>query len=183
MIQGGYNLGRTVNDTCFVVNSPQELYQCQVVTPIAGNQQIKFSGSLPLPYGLALSGVFQNIPGTAILANTTFTNDQIAPTLGRNLSGCPAATGPCAGINVTLPMLEPGASYEKRLTQVDVRLLKNFNGDFGRLRITFDLYNLFNANTVLARNNTFGLGGGTGWGQPTNILTGRLIKLGGQFSF
>jgi hypothetical protein len=80
-------------------------------------------------------------------------------------------------------MLEPGASYEKRLTQVDLRLLKNFTGDWGRLRVTFDLYNLFNANTVLARNNTFGLGGGSGWGQPTNILTGRLIKLGGQFSF
>jgi hypothetical protein len=183
MIQGGYNLGRTVNDTCFVVNSPQDLYQCQVVTPIAGNQQIKFSGSLPLPYGLALSGVFQNIPGTAIQANTTFTNDQIAPSLGRNLSGCPAATGPCSGINVALPMLEPNGAFEKRLTQVDLRLLKNFNGDFGRLRVTFDLYNLFNANTVLARNNTFGLGGGVGWGQPTNILTGRLIKLGGQFSF
>ena len=183
LIQGGYNLGETVNDECFVVNTPQELYQCRVVTPIAGNQQVKFSGSYPLPYGVTLSGVFQNIPGVAVLANARFSNADIAPSLGRNLSGCPAPTGACpAGVSVVLPMLEPGSEYEERLTQVDLRLLKDFAGDFGRIRVTFDLYNLFNANTVLGRNNTFGPGG-AGWGQPTNILTGRLIKLGGQYSW
>ena len=183
LIQGGYNLGETVNDECFVVNTPQELYQCRVVTPIAGNQQVKFSGSYPLPYGVTLSGVFQNIPGVAVLANARFFNADIAPSLGRNLSGCPAPTGACpAGVSVVLPMLEPGSEYEERLTQVDLRLLKDFAGDFGRIRVTFDLYNLFNANTVLGRNNTFGPGG-AGWGQPTNILTGRLIKLGGQYSW
>ena len=183
LIQGGYNLGETVNDECFVVNTPQELYQCRVVIPIAGNQQVKFSGSYPLPYGVTLSGVFQNIPGVAVLANARFSNADIAPSLGRNLSGCPAPTGACpAGVSVVLPMLEPGSEYEERLTQVDLRLLKDFAGDFGRIRVTFDLYNLFNANTVLGRNNTFGPGG-AGWGQPTNILTGRLIKLGGQYSW
>lgn len=158
-ISGGYNLGRTVDDQCYVVNSPQEMYQCRVVTPIAGNQQVKFIWSYPLPYGLAVSGVVQNIPGVAIQATTTFTNDQIAPSLGRNLSRCPAPTGPCSGITVALPLLEPNALYEERLTQVDLRLLKNFVGDWGRFRVTFDLYNLFNASTVLARNNTYGLGG------------------------
>ena len=182
-ISGGYNLGRTVNDQCYVVNSRQELYKCRVVTPIAGNQEVKFSGSYRLPYGVALSAVFQNIPGVAIQANTAFTNDQIAPSLGRNLSGCPAPTGPCSGITVTLPLLEPNGAYEDRLTQVDLRLLKDFGGGRGRFRATFDLYNLFNASTVLARNDTFGIGGGIGWGQPTNILTGRLIKLGAQYSW
>ena len=183
LIQGGYNLGETVNDECYVVNTPQELHQCRVVTPIAGNQQVKFSGSYPLPYGVTLSGVFQNIPGAAVLANARFSNADIAPSLERNLSACPAPTGACpAGVTVVLPMLEPGSEYEERLTQVDLRLLKDFSGDFGRIRVTFDLYNLFNANTVLGRNNTFGPGG-AGWGQPTNILTGRLIKLGGQYSW
>jgi hypothetical protein len=182
-LSGGFNLGRTINDTCFVVNSPQDLYQCRVVTPNQGHQQVKFSWSQPLPYGMAVSAVVQNIPGVPIQANTTFTNAQIAPSLGRNLSGCPAATGACPGITVALPVLEENGAYEARLTQVDLRLLKDFVGDFGRIRVTFDLYNLFNASTVLARNNTYGLGGGIGWGQPTNILTGRLIKIGGQYSF
>jgi len=183
-LQGGYNLGRTVDDRCFVVNTPQDLHQCRVVTPIEGNQQVKFSGSYPLPWGVGASFVFQNIPGVPVLANVRFTNADIAPSLGRNLSLCPAPTGPCgAGVNLILPLIEPGSEYEDRLMQLDVRLMKDFAGSYGRIRVTFDLYNTLNANTVLARNNTFGLGGGAGWGQPTNILTGRLIKLGAQFSW
>ena len=183
-VSGGYNIGRTVTDNCFVVNSPQQLYNCRVVVPNAGNSQVKFSGSHTLPYGFAVSAVFQNLPGVPVQANTTFTNDQIAPSLGRNLSGCPAPTGACPGITVALPMLVPNTVFEDRLTQVDFRVLKDFGNAQGRfVRLTFDLYNMFNANTVLARNDTFGLGGGIGWGQPTNILIGRLVKFGGQFSW
>ena len=183
-VSGGYNIGRTVTDNCFVVNSPQQLYNCRVVVPNAGNSQVKFSGSHTFPYGFAVSAVFQNLPGVPVQANTTFTNDQIAPSLGRNLSRCPAATGPCPGITVALPMLVPNTVFEDRLTQVDFRVLKDFGKAQGRfVRVTFDLYNMFNANTVLARNDTFGLGGGIGWGRPTNILIGRLVKFGGQFNW
>ena len=185
MIQGGYNLGETVNNTCFVVNTPQDLYQCEVVTPIAGNQQVKFSGSYPLPYGIGASFVFQNLPGIPILANTTLTNEQIAPSLGRNVSQCPGGpAGPCgAFITRNHQLLEVGDDYEKRLTQLDFRLLKDFTGDFGRIRVTFDLYNLLNSSTVLGRSNNFGLDGGVGWGTPTGVMVGRLIKFGGQYSW
>ena len=181
LLQGGYNLGRTVNDECYVVDSPQDLYQCRVVVGIAGNQQIKLSGSYPLPWGGGVSFVLQNLPAQPIQANTTFTNDQIAPSLGRNLSACPAPTGAC-NATVSLPLLEPNGAYEERLTQLDFRLLKDFTGDFGRMRVTFDLYNMLNSSAILSRNNTYGIGG-VGWGQPTNILNGRLIKIGGQYSW
>ena len=48
LLQGGYNLGSTTDDECYIVNTPQDEYQCKVVTPIAGNQQIKFSRLLPV---------------------------------------------------------------------------------------------------------------------------------------
>ena len=181
LLQGGYNLGRTVDDECYVVDSPQDLYHCRVVTPIAGNQQIKLSGSYPLPWGVGVSFVLQNLPGQPIQANTTFTNDQVAPALGRNLSACPAPTGAC-NATVSLPLLEPNGDFEERLTQLDFRLLKDFTGGFGRMRVTFDLYNMLNSSAILSRNNTYGIGG-VGWGQPTNILNGRLIKIGGQYSW
>jgi hypothetical protein len=41
------------------------------------------------------------------------------------------------------------------------------------------MYNLFNANPVLALNNTFG----PQWQRPTQILQGRLLKFGVQVDF
>ena len=48
-----------------------------------------------------------------------------------------------------------------------------------RVRGMFDLYNLFNASTILSRNNTFA----STWGRPTVILGGRLFKFGVQLDF
>jgi len=181
LLRGGFSLGRTVNDSCFVVDSPQDLYQCRVVVPLAGNSQVKLSGSYPAPYGIELSAVYQNLPGPAIQATATFSSAQIAPSLGRNLSACPAATGAC-NATVNLNMLVPNAAFEGRIQQVDVRLAKLLNGPFGRVRVTFDLYNAFNASPILGRNNTFGTVG-AGWGRPTAVMAGRLIKLGAQYSW
>ena len=57
---GGLDTGRTVNDACFVVDSPQELLNCRVVTPFKAQTQLKLFGSYPLPGGIALSGSYQN---------------------------------------------------------------------------------------------------------------------------
>jgi hypothetical protein len=181
LLQGGVSLGRTITDSCFVVDSPQALYQCHVVVPIEGNAQVKFSGSYPLPYGIELSGVYQNLAGPAIQAEVTFANAQIAPSLGRNLSACPAPTGPC-NATVALNVLEPNAAYGGRIQQLDFRVAKLLRGPFGRVRVTFDLYNALNASPILARSNSFGTDG-AGWGRPTAIMAGRLIKLGAQFSW
>jgi hypothetical protein len=48
-----------------------------------------------------------------------------------------------------------------------------------RLQGMFDVYNIFNENSVLTRNNTFG----ATWGRPTRILGARLIKFGAQIDF
>jgi len=175
MLQGGVSFGQTKDNNCFTVDSPQQLYHCQVTVPWwAGNGQIKFAGSYPLPYGIELSGVYQNLPGVPILANVIFFPGDIVG-LGRTLSGP----------NVTIPVIEPNTQYEDRINQVDFRMAKVFRGDFGRFRLTFDLYNMFNTNTVQQRNNSYGpaAAGGAGWGTPTRILSGRLIKWYVQYSF
>ena len=68
------------------------------------------------------------------------------------------------------------------MNQLDFRVAKVFRGAGVRVRITFDLYNALNNAPILARNNNFGTTG-QGWGTPTQIMSGRLIKIGGQFSW
>ena len=185
LLQGGVTFGETVNNDCFVVDSPQNLYQCEVTRPWwDGNGQIKLAGSYPLPYEVELSAVFQNIAAAPIQASVTFPNAQVAPSLGRNLSSCPAATGACSS-TVTVNVLEPNGAYEDRTSQLDFRVAKVFTGGFGMVRVTFDLYNALNASPVLSRSNAYGVAGAGGgaWGLPTNIMTGRLVKLGAQFNW
>ena len=171
LLQGGVSVGKTVNNNCFVVDSPQQKYHCKVVTPWwAGNGQIKAALSYPLPGGIELSAVIQNLPGVQILANGIYTSASIQGSLGRPLAG---------GGNVTIPLIEPQTMFEDRLTQVDFRLAYVLRA-MGRTRITLDLFNMTNASTVQARNNTYGT---AAWGTPTQIIGGRLIKLGAQYSF
>jgi len=76
-------------------------------------------------------------------------------------------------------LIEPNKMFEDRLNQVDIRFTKIFR--FGRTRIQgmFDIYNVFNANTVLVTNTRYG----PSWLQPATILGPRLFKLAGQFEF
>jgi hypothetical protein len=75
-------------------------------------------------------------------------NAEIVPTLGRNLAACGNAV-PCdAQVLVSLLGAYTGG-FEARLTQVDVRVTKQVGLGGVRVRGMFDIYNLFNANTIL----------------------------------
>jgi len=175
---GGVSTGKTLTDNCLVVDSPQSLY-CKTTNPWVGQTQIKLSGVFPLPWRLQGSGVFQNLPGIPITATRTFSNAEILPSLGRNLASCPAATGACTASSGSIALIEPFTQRENRLTQLDIRLARNIQLSKGKFRAMFDIYNAFNANSILVRNNTFG----STWGRPSSILAGRIVKLGGEFTF
>jgi hypothetical protein len=51
----------------------------------------------------------------------------------------------------------------------------------GRSRLlgTFEVFNALNANSMLASNATYG----ARWLEPVEILGGRLLKFGAQFTF
>jgi hypothetical protein len=117
-----------------------------------------------------VSATFRSVPGPEIYANFVATNAVIAPALGRSLAGGAA--------NLPVTILEPGQMYGERLNQVDVRMGKILR--FGRTKssLNLDIYNLFNANTVLTLNNAFAT-----WQRPTSILLARFAKIGMQFDF
>jgi hypothetical protein len=192
LLQGGVSIGRQVTDNCGIVGdvdnpagspastslipgnfsnmpSPTALY-CRIAPPFQG--QVKLLGVYPLPWwDVQLSATYQDIPGPQITATYAAPNAVIAPSLRRNLSGNAASA------NVEL--IEPGTLFGARLHQLDARVTKTFKVRRVSLQGQVDVYNVFNASTVLAQNSQFG----PAWLTPTGVLLGRMVKLGFQLSF
>jgi len=200
MVQGGFNVGKTMTDTCDIIGKLDNPSFMPLPTNAAGGPapvvldprchreggwlpQVKLLGSHPLPWGFRVSGTYQTMildpmtNGTSnlgFIANYVATNAVITPSLGRPLSGGAA--------NVTTNLLAAGDQYDKRTHQMDLRFSKTFPIGRSRLQANIDLYNVFNANFVATRNGNYGTNGAT-WLRPGAILPARLLKFGGQFDF
>ncbi len=178
-LSGGTSIGRTVTDDCVVVDSPQDARDgfCRVARPWADATDVKFLVVYPLPWDIQTSAIYQNSPGLPILANMVVTNAAIAPSLGRNLAACGAAV--VCNATVSIPLIPNQAEFEDRHQQVDLRFSRTFTIGPSRLRANFDVYNVFNAATILATNTTYG----ASWLDVTQILNGRLLRIGAQWDF
>jgi hypothetical protein len=179
-VSGGISLGRTVTDDCLVVDSPQDARPgfCRVVPPWGASTQTKFMVVYPLPWDVQTSAIYQNSAGIAITANLVVPNAQIAPSLGRNLAAC--GTAATCNANVTVPLIPTGTTFGPRLQQLDLRFSRMFRlGGTSRLRGNLDVYNVLNASNVLNMNTTYG----PTWQNVTQILSGRLLRVGAQFDF
>jgi carboxypeptidase family protein len=145
---------------------------------------MKMLGSYPLGYGVVLSGTYQFNRGVqtgaaglspSILATWAVPSATIQQYLGRGLTG--AATK-----NVDL--IREGYDYgDQNLNQLDLRASKRFDLGRYRVRVDADLYNAFNSNWPFTLNANFSNANTSAWLRPTNVLQGRMFKLGGQFDF
>jgi len=169
VLQGGTSTGRVATNNCFIVDSPQQLLNCEVTPPF--QTQVKLLGVYPWPWwGIQTSATFQSLPGPEITAARSYSSAEVFSSLGRNLTSG----------NATVPLIAPGTMYGDRLSQIDFRVSKLVSiGTGRRLQANVDLYNLFNASPVLALNTTFG----NAWQRPLQILQGRLLKFGVQLDF
>jgi len=172
LVQGGIVFGKTVDNNCFTVDSPeQQNFLCEIVSPwwdVGG--QVKFAGLYPLPYGIEVSAVYQNLPGIEIRAQQrTFTTDDAGRT-GRPLT---------RATSVLLDTIPRNSAFEDRLNQIDFRVAKVLRFADTRTLLTFDLYNALNANNVRARVDE--LGGS--YGNIIAFMGARTVKVGGQFSW
>ena len=178
-LQGGFNTGQTINDSCQTSPDFPPLF-CRNVTPFKGQHNFKFYGQYPLPwYGLVTSASFLNLPGISQRALNTFTNADIVGSLGRNLASCPdLAPLPCSA-TIRPDLYQNGSEYESRQTQVDWRIALNINVGGARLQPRFEIYNLLNANDPQSISSAYG----ANWLNPAVILTARLIKFGMSIDF
>jgi len=172
-LNGGFDTGRSVQDRCFIVDSPQELLNCRVVTPFGAQTQYKANGVFPLKYDFMTSFAWQNVSGPSYGANYAASNADIIPSLGRPLSGGIATPA------VAIPLVAPETLFENRITRLDVRLSKIFKFSRYRFQANLDAYNVLNSNAIRAVNSTYG----AAWRTPTQILDPRLIQLGGTLNF
>jgi hypothetical protein len=174
-LSGGLSSGTTNNvdsinsrSNCFVVDSPQ-LRFCDIDMP--WRTGVRFLGTVGLPWDLDAGVTFLNNPGPQITAAYTVVSSQVQFV---NSSRTALTLG-----SATVPLVQPGTMFGERHTQVDVRLGKNFRSGRFRVRALLDVANLFNSNSVLVLNTTYG----SNWQRPTWVLSGRLVKPTVQIDF
>ena len=165
---GGVDTGKSIEDQCFTIDSPQDMLHCRVVTPFKAQTQYKAFGSIPLPGDLFISAAYQNLSGPTYDANLVIFNDDVMG-LGRPLS---------AGFAV-VPLVAPQTLFEDRISRLDFRLSKIINYRRLRFQINFDAYNLMNTSDIRTVNSSYG----GRWGYPNSIIDPRLVQIGGQIDF
>ena len=198
-VQGGFSSGTTTEDICDIRAKLPELTVTNIggtvqgVSPLHPYCQVS-SGFLTDLSGLAtytvpkinlqVSGTWSSrpviphrdsnytvVPNESLAANAVVTNAQIAPSLGRNLSGGLA--------NATINLVEPGTLYGDRITSLDFRVARVQRLGTCWLLFGIDIYNILNASSVLSYNQTYG----PRWLTPTGILQARFAKLSAQLDF
>lgn len=177
LIGGGFDTGRSVADRCFVVDNPQELLHCRVITPTKAQTQFKVFGAIPLPADITVSGTYQNMSGPPFGANLFVSNAEVRQSLGRDLSG--------GRQSVSVPLVGPQTLFLPRVDRLDLRVSKVVNLGRVRMQVNVDAYNALNASKVprmtygSSVNNTFG----SGWQRPFGIIDPRIVEIGGQIDF
>jgi hypothetical protein len=183
MMQGGVSTGRATTDNCEVIGNSQGAVFTVLAAPGAGPSQrachvqaafltqAKFLATYTLPrVDVNVAATVQSTPGPVISANRLYTNAEIAPSLGRPLSGGAA--------NATINLLVPGDISGDRVNQLDFRIGKILRFGGRRAMINLDIYNALNANPVMQENASYAV-----WRTPQRIMDARLFKISGQFDF
>jgi hypothetical protein len=185
---GGWNIGNSIqtgvaaggnvinsNEACFVVDTPQDLFNCKVNNPY--QSRVKLNGAYQIPWqDIQLALVYQNNPGPGYTTNITYGNAQISPSLGRALS---------VGATRTIQVADPNTLFGPRIPQLDIRASKIVRLPGGRrVQVNADLYNVANSNHVIDYFPTYNLADqGAAWKRPTQVFDGRLAKFSVQFEF
>jgi hypothetical protein len=192
---GGTSTGQSVVDNCDVRSHLPELdttitgaspldvgLATSMVSPlspychVAFGIQTQFRGlaSYDVPaIGVQLSAAFQSKPGAILAANYAVPNAEVAPSLGRDLSG----NAP----NVTVNLLAPGTRFGDRINQLDIRMAKLLRHGRSRTTAALDLYNAMNSSAGLSYNSAFVPG--APWPRPNTILTPRFFRVTFETAF
>jgi hypothetical protein len=164
LLFGGTSTGHSIATTCEVDN-PNSLRFCdesQYDIPLLTS--FKLSGTLPLPYGFQLSGVFKSQPGTELNIGYQVTR-AILPQLTQ--------------ASVTVRLNEPGSEYIDRLNQLDLTIARNFRSGRVVIRPELAMFNALNAAPVLTQTTIYG----PNLGRITSVLNARLLRLGMNVRF
>jgi hypothetical protein len=184
-LQGGFSTGGGVRDICEITAALPELLGSQQVGSCNVNEVWLWNWrglanyivpKIDVQVSAILRSQSNTSPGAQIAsnggslsANYAIPNAQVIAALGRPLAG--------NAQNTTVDLNLPGQLYADRINSVDMRFAKILR--FGRTRtnVGIDLYNMLNANTGTAFQQTFDpLNNGATWLRPTQILNPRFVR-------
>jgi len=176
-LTGGWTHDRTVIKNCSLDDPNNPIPAGALIDTAAGRfcdetklgmpfiDQFKLSGAYPVWWGIQVSGVLTSYPGRQLFANYTV-DRTIIPTLTQT--------------SVLVPLIKPGSKYADQWNQLDLGFAKVITLNSTRnVRLQVDVFNSLNANTVLNQNFNYG----PALDRPTEILQGRVVRLGAQFHF
>jgi len=136
---------------------------------------VKASGAYSFPYDVQLSGTFAAIPGPAIAANYTVT----AAIAGRTIVASQAGAN-----SIIVNLVQPNTVFLDYQNRFDMRLGKTFRFNARRVQAFMDIFNVFNAGTVVRVNETYGANPATNaWLTPLAIVDARYARFGVQLNF
>lgn len=172
LLQGGLSTGRTTTDDCEVVRALDQnpsLRNCEVAPEFNTNLKALTSYTVPRA-DVTVAATFQSTKGPGLSANRVYSTAEIAPSLGRPLSG--------NAQNTTINLLNPGDMYGERINQFDMRLGKILRLGSRRIMANLDIYNVLNANPVMQEQSAYAV-----WRTPLRIMDARMFKVSGQIDF
>ena len=194
-LQGGFSSGKTLSDTCDIVDDVPEALnwaaQPAGIQPLVSGAigvatpaqfchqespfltQYKALASYNLPYGVRISGTWQSLFGPQVAANNIYANAGTAPPPGTTLGR------PLTFAQTTVNVVAPGSMYGDRLNQFDLRFTKVVNVGVGRVDLNVDIYNAFNSDAILTQQNAYG----ATWTRPTTVIQPRFVKFAARWDF
>jgi hypothetical protein len=212
-IGGGIDAGKNVDDHCFTVDMPnqpnditgtggattwnafnsQGAGACHVETAWKNNLDFRLNGSLPIKGGITGSFIFRNTRGAALNAVWTVTaaNITFKDPAREAIKGTPAGALSLGSTAVNL--ITPNSLYGPRFNQLDLAVSKSVGIGWGRLRLSFDLYNALNSNSIQNVTTAYSasvVGGqlvsaptANRWQRATTFLDPRLARVTAAISF
>jgi hypothetical protein len=174
MLFGGVTTDKRATESCDERDNPNSLRFCDATPPF--RTTFKLSGAYQLPWDTQLSGTFLATPGPSVNANYAV-NSAIA--------GQPVIGNTGGSTSITVNLAEPNTIFLDYRNQLDLRVAKNFRiGSRTRVQGFADIFNVFNAGTVLRVNETYGSNPATNaWMTPLSIMEARYLRFGVQMSF
>lgn len=171
-VQGGVNGGK-VHDFACQVDDPNDLLNCDRRYPF--QTSFKMSGSLPLPYGFRVSGLFSSLPGLQTARNAGNVGEDFVATYSIGRAIAPGLTQPSESVRLS----RAGEYFLERSNQLDFAIARDFRAGRLRLRPQLDIFNIFNANPIISAVGTYG----SAFLNPREILGARLFKLNLRIDF
>ena len=129
-------------------------------------------------YQLVANGLYEGKWGLNFGANVVTRQGYAEPFFYSNV-----ATGDLLGRKTVLLVPNVDDFRLPTVTSLDGRLEKQFRFGQARLAVDFDVFNVFNAGTVLGRQYDARLTGATGFDQVLEIMNPRIARLGVRFLF